>query len=128
VDLGLPTIHEMEATPPETAEWVDQQPTIQEPRFNPEAINSPEGKHWRSAIVRETTKVLSRKAWAYYTLEEQHRRLPKAVRSKYAFKCKTRSEDTMRRYKARLTAKGYTQIFGPNYEETYAPTARFESV
>jgi hypothetical protein len=128
VDLGLPTIHEMEATPPETAEWVDQQPTIQEPRFNPEAINSPEGKHWRSAIVRETTKVLSRKAWAYYTLEEQHRRLPKAVRSKYAFKCKTRSEDTMRRYKARLTAKGYTQIFGHNYEETYAPTARFESV
>ena len=44
-NLGLPTIHEMASTTPETAEWVDQQPTNPEPKFNPEAINSPEGKH-----------------------------------------------------------------------------------
>ena len=32
------------------------------------------------------------------------------------------------KHKARLVPKGYSQKFGINYEEIYAPVARFDSI
>jgi hypothetical protein len=50
------------------------------------------------------------------------------VGCKWVFKIKTRSDESIERYKARLGAKGFTQKHGIDYEETFAPVARLSFV
>ena len=51
-----------------------------------------------------------------------------AIGCKWVYKIKTRSDDTVDRYKARLVASGFTQEYEIDYEETFAPVARLSSV
>ena len=41
---------------------------------------------------------------------------------------KSHSDDSLERYKARLGVKGYTQSYGIDYEETFAPIAKLNTV
>ena len=47
---------------------------------------------------------------------------------KWVYKIKTRSDGTVDHYKARLVARGFTQEYGIDYEETFTPVARLSSV
>ena len=51
-----------------------------------------------------------------------------AIGCKWVYKIKTRSDSTVDRYKAHLVAKGFTQEYGIDYEETFAPVAHLSSV
>ena len=44
------------------------------------------------------------------------------------YKIKNRSDGTVDRYKARLVARGFTQEYEIDYEETFAPVARLSPV
>ena len=50
------------------------------------------------------------------------------VSCKCVFKIKTRFDGSIERYKAHLIAEGFTQEYGIDYEETFAPVARLSSV
>ena len=50
------------------------------------------------------------------------------VGSKWVFKLKTGADGSVERYKARLVAQGFSQKFGTDYDETFCPVVRMESI
>ena len=57
--------------------------------------------------------------------------LPKGknvVGCKWVFKVKRNADGDLSRYKARLVAQGYSQEAGQEYEEVFAPVARYSSI
>jgi hypothetical protein len=51
-----------------------------------------------------------------------------AISCKWVYKIKTKSDGSIKRYKARLIAKGYAQEYRIDYEETFAYVTRITSV
>ena len=50
------------------------------------------------------------------------------IGTKWVFKNKSDESGTVTRNKARLVAQGYTQVEGVDFDETFAPVARLESI
>ena len=50
------------------------------------------------------------------------------VSSKWIYKIKHTADKSMKKYKARFVARGFSQKEGIDYEETFAPVARYTSI
>ena len=52
----------------------------------------------------------------------------KTVGCKWAFTVKCKEERSVERFKARVMAKGFTQTYEVDYQETFAPVAKINSI
>ena len=107
--------------------WINATQAIEQycdPTTFEEAIISPNKEKWLVAMDKE---MASLKANDVYELVE----LPKnrqTVGSKWVYKRKFKSDGSVERFKSRLVAKGFSQKAGQDYDETFSPVVRFESI
>ena len=88
-----------------------------------EAQKRPDWPKWDDAISKELDSLKKSGTW------ELVRRPPDAnvIDSKWVLRIKKNAAGEIDKYKARLVARGFTQIYGVDYYETYAPVARLAS-
>ncbi|KAF7569560.1 UBN2 multi-domain protein [Pyrenophora tritici-repentis] len=98
---------------------------IQIPQTHEQAINDPKyGKQWKAAILEEIIALIENRTWE----EVPKPKDANMVDSKWVFTVKTNLDGTVERFKARLVARGFTQAHGTDYNETFAPTVRMDTL
>ena len=79
---------------------------------------------WRKAMDDEIDAIKRNDTWELTDLPKGH----KTIGVKWVFKTKLQENGEVDKYKARLVAKGYTQEYGIDYSEVFAPVARHDTI
>jgi len=79
---------------------------------------------WLVAIEEEMEALNRNRTWDLVPLPAGK----KTVGCKWVFSIKHKADGSIERYKARLVAKGYTQTYGIDYQETFSPVAKLNTV
>ena len=98
--------------------------SLDEPTTFEEALNSQQKRKWEDAMAAEMHSLMDNEVWELVELPKDR----KPVGSKWVFKVKTNEYGEVERYKARLVAQGFTQVKGADYDETFCPVVRMESL
>ena len=92
-----------------------------EPSSFEEAVQEPT---WVDAMVEEYDSIFKNSAW-----EIVPRPVGKSiVGSRWIYKVKQAADESVENYKARFFARGFSQIEGIDYEETFSPVTQYSSI
>lgn len=94
------------------------------PRSYKLAMKSEKCDEWRLACDKEIEMLRRMKVWEEVDLPDGK----KAVSSKWVFNRKTNSDGVVTKYKSQFVVRGFSQEHGIDFNETFAPTARFSSL
>ena len=87
-------------------------------------MSSPDSEKWLEAMRSEMDSMSENQVW---TLVEPPEGI-KPIGCKWVFKKKTDMDGNVQTYKGRLVAKGFRQIHGIDYDETFSPVAMIKSI
>ncbi|GKE45053.1 putative retrotransposon ty1-copia subclass protein [Tanacetum coccineum] len=88
------------------------------------ALLDPESDKWLNDMNVEMQSMKDNKVWDLVDLRPNS----KTVGSKWLFKKKTNIDGAVHTRKAHLVAKGFTQTYGVDYEETFSPIVGIRAI
>lgn len=97
---------------------------LEEPKTLSDALNGQYSKQWKKAVNAEYESLIKNETWDLVDLPDDKN----LVGSKWVFKIKQNVDGEIDRFKARLVAQGYSQEPGIDFNEIYAPVARYNSI
>lgn len=89
-----------------------------------EALSSPESIEWKKAIKDEYIAQIRNNTWDIVENPNDSQ----IIRNKLILQTKYKADGKVAKRKARLVAKGYTQQYGTDFSETFAPVMRASSI
>jgi hypothetical protein len=92
-----------------------------EPATFEEAISQ---QVWKDAMVEEYDSIMKNDVWDVVPRPEGK----PVVSSKWIYKIKHSADGRIEKYKARFVARGFSQTEGVDYDETFAPVARYSTI
>ena len=95
-----------------------------EPASYDDAVNGNEAEQWESAIDEELQAHQKNKTWSIVDKQDHMH----VIGHKWVFKKKRDVNGDVQKYKARLVAKGYSQEYGVDYDQVFAPTLKYKSL
>lgn len=111
--------------PPEFIVHKDESKDIKDPETIEEAMASKYWPRWLAAIHEEDGSLKAKEVY------DEIENLPpgrKAIGSRFVFRVKRDENGHVVRFKVRLVAQGYTQVPGQDFNHTFAPVARWDSI
>ncbi|WJZ98853.1 hypothetical protein VitviT2T_017352 [Vitis vinifera] len=79
---------------------------------------------WIEAMKEELRMIEKNDTWELVD-RPQHR---KVIGVKWVYRTKLNADGSVNKYKARLVVKGYSQVFGVDFSETFARVARLDTI
>jgi hypothetical protein len=99
------------------------EPPIVIPLTFKQAMTSAHSEEWANAMLAEFGSLIETGTFEYIDAPEGR----KVITCKWVFSVKYNQWNEFERFKARLVARGFTQIYGIDYKETFAPVVKFTS-
>lgn len=93
---------------------------MEEPGSYAEAVNYTQFNVWKSAMDEEIEMLKKNKTWDLVTVPPN----TNIVGSKWTYKIKRDEKGNISKYKARLVARGFSQKYGHDYDQVFAPVVR----
>jgi hypothetical protein len=95
-----------------------------EPKSFRQAMSGPDADNWYEAAAIEMQVHLDNGTWELVKLPASQ----KVIGSKWVFKIKRNANGSIKRYKARVVAQGFSQRPGVDFTETFAPTTKWAAL
>ena len=96
-------------------------PDHSEPSSFQEAVDQ---RVWRDAMVEEYDSIMRNEVWEVVSRPEGK----SVVTSRWIYKVKYVADGSIEKHKAHFVARGFSQVEGIDYDETFAPVARYTSI
>ena len=90
-----------------------------------EALDSPDAEQWKQAIEKE---VQALQDMGTFTVIDDLPKGRKAISSKLVFQVKQNADGSIECFKACLVTRGYSQVPGMDFDETFAPVVKLTSI
>ena len=91
-----------------------------EPRTRKQALSCADKDHWKKAMDEEIVSLLSNDTWEIVPAPKDKN----TITCQWGFKLKRNTNGGVDRYKARVVARGFSQKYGTDYDEVFAPVIR----